>query len=196
MPRGRSTFIGPRLENGQVAGKKPKIKRLPKTSVKRIPIRKIENFANSLEKLQRRGLPKWFVGLEKLSSVEADKRLNNWLNSNKKLLATYQRYLNYEELERKKDIARKGGHTRRLRILENGSSYYSVIQVLTTYGKNCHICNHPIDLKASRRVGIGDWLLGLHIDHLIPIAKGGPDTLENVRPSHAICNLKKGVKFP
>jgi 5-methylcytosine-specific restriction endonuclease McrA len=57
------------------------------------------------------------------------------------------------------------------------------------------VCDVPIDLKVSRRVGIGDWLLGLHIDHLIPIAKGGPDTLDNVRPAHALCNLKKGSKL-
>ena len=188
MPRGKSTFIGPRLKNNQITGKKPKELRLPKK--KKIP--NLDRFSRSLEDLRARGLPGWFLGLDKLSSVEANKRLNRWLNSNQKLLGTYQRYLNFQELERQTELARKGGHTRRLRILENGSSYYSVIQVLTTYGKNCHICNHPIDLKASRRVGIGDWLLGLHIDHLIPIAKGGPDTLENVRPSHAICNLRKG----
>jgi len=31
----------------------------------------------------------------------------------------------------------------------------------------------------------------LHIDHLVPLAKGGSDTLENVRPAHGICNLRK-----
>ena len=36
---------------------------------------------------------------------------------------------------------------------------------------------------------------GLHIEHFIDIALGGPDTLENVRPSHAWCNLTKAPKI-
>jgi 5-methylcytosine-specific restriction endonuclease McrA len=47
-------------------------------------------------------------------------------------------------------------------------------------------------MKASRKVGSKNWEKSLHIDHLIPISKGGSDTLENVRPTHALCNLKKG----
>jgi len=33
--------------------------------------------------------------------------------------------------------------------------------------------------------------MGLHIDHVMPLSKGGPDTLENVRPAHGSCNVKK-----
>jgi len=35
---------------------------------------------------------------------------------------------------------------------------------------------------------------GLQIDHVIPIVKGGPDTLNNVRPAHGLCNIKKKDK--
>jgi len=30
------------------------------------------------------------------------------------------------------------------------------------------------------------------VDHIVPISKGGNDTIENVRPSHGLCNLRKG----
>ena len=108
------------------------------------------------------------------------------------LLAAFHQSLVQAEIDRQKAIAQASGNRRQERILENGYEFYSLTQVLVAYGKTCHICYEPIDLKASRRVGIGDWLLGLHIDHLIAVANGGPDTLANVRPSHAICNLRKG----
>jgi len=84
---------------------------------------------------------------------------------------------------------------RRARLLNNKYEKYTIKQVLDLYGSLCHICGIAIDLKASRRVGIGDnWQNSLHIDHVIPIARGGGDILENVRPSHAICNMKKGAR--
>jgi len=68
---------------------------------------------------------------------------------------------------------------------------YSTKDVLKKYGNDCHICKTPIDLSLSRRVGAPGWKYGLHIDHKIPISKGGSDSILNVMPSHAICNLKK-----
>ena len=59
------------------------------------------------------------------------------------------------------------------------------------YGSDCHICLNPIDLLAPRQPGIKGWEYGLHIDHVIPLSKGGPDTLGNVRPAHGSCNVKK-----
>lgn len=37
-----------------------------------------------------------------------------------------------------------------------------------------------------------DW----HKDHVKPIARGGWDTLSNLRPAHATCNIRKGAKWP
>jgi|694.fasta_scaffold29915_1 5-methylcytosine-specific restriction endonuclease McrA len=73
----------------------------------------------------------------------------------------------------------------------NGHVPYSEKQVLDTYGVVCHICKTDIDLSAPRQCGKPGWQKGLQIDHLIPISKGGPDMLENVRPSHGKCNIDK-----
>lgn len=35
-----------------------------------------------------------------------------------------------------------------------------------------------------------------HIDHYMPLSRGGPHTLENVRPSCETCNLHKSNKLP
>lgn len=72
---------------------------------------------------------------------------------------------------------------------------FTVEQVLELYGSNCHICNDPIDLTNSGRPGYPNWKLALHLDHVIPLSKGGTNTLDNVKPAHAICNLRKGRKL-
>lgn len=43
----------------------------------------------------------------------------------------------------------------------------------------CGICSNPAD--------VDDWQL----DHIIPIARGGTDTFENVQVSHPLCNKTK-----
>ena len=71
------------------------------------------------------------------------------------------------------------------------TSDYNELQVIATYGINCYLCDLEIDFMAPRKCGVPGWETGLHIDHLLPISKGGSDTLENVRPTHGLCNLVK-----
>ena len=46
----------------------------------------------------------------------------------------------------------------------------------------CGICREPL---------AGD----IHLDHVIPRALGGPDTLDNLQAAHAVCNLRKGASL-
>lgn len=96
--------------------------------------------------------------------------------------------------ESNKEYFRLYSNKRRALKRQNGFSPYSEAEVLNTYGSNCHICLKEIDLNASRWIGRGNWKFGFHIDHVRPISKNGADCIENVRPSHAICNLKKSNK--
>ena len=98
---------------------------------------------------------------------------------------------NKKHPEKSREVSRK----RRALKLANGYEPYTEAQVLEAYGIYCYLCNHPINFEASRKIGKDNWQLGLHIDHVIPIIAGGPDTLKNVRPAHAICNMKKGAKM-
>jgi len=128
---------------------------------------------------------------------------NSWSKKNKEKLLEYGKKYYYENLESERlrgkiyrslhpEVGASGARRRRARKKMVEVSLYTENQVLITYGNTCHICNNKIDLNASRLVGRGNWEYGLHIDHLVPISKGGGDTLENVRPSHALCNIKKG----
>lgn len=55
--------------------------------------------------------------------------------------------------------------------------------VLDRDGMVCHICDDEIP---SMDV--------LHFDHVIPLSRGGAHSYDNIKPSHASCNLRKGSK--
>jgi 5-methylcytosine-specific restriction endonuclease McrA len=59
------------------------------------------------------------------------------------------------------------------------------------YGTDCHICGTAIDMSAPRATGQPGWERSYHPDHVIPLSKGGLDIIDNIRPSHAQCNMRK-----
>ena len=75
--------------------------------------------------------------------------------------------------------------------LKNGVEPYTLKEVLDWYGPMCYLCEEEIDLTLPRKIGVPGWGYGLHLDHVIPLSKGGKDCLENVAPTHALCNLIK-----
>lgn len=142
----------------------------------------------------------------KTNSEKVNAASKIWRKENpEKFSASYKAYekANPEKIKAKNkawSIAnpeKRAAITRRRRAnkLNNGSESYTESQVLELYGTNCYLCDMPINLNASRRSGTPGWRSGLHIEHFIDIACGGPDTLDNVRPSHAWCNLTKVPKI-
>lgn len=85
-------------------------------------------------------------------------------------------------------------HRRRARKMSSPTEKYTSMQVILLYGAECHICLKEIDLNAPRSMRTAGWEIGLQIDHVIPIARGGGDVLDNVRPSHGLCNTRKGSR--
>jgi len=78
----------------------------------------------------------------------------------------------------------------------NKTEPYSFEQVLEKYGTVCYLCNVEIDMDAPRNCTGDNWEMGLHIDHVIDLQYGGADSLENVRPTHAYCNIHKSKIKP
>lgn len=105
--------------------------------------------------------------------------------------------IKYRELHKEDIQERSRVFARKRRVLkrDNGYEEYTETQVFEAYGKSCYLCQKPIDFDAPRSTKKEGWKKGLHIDHVIPISKGGSDTLKNVRPAHAICNMKKGTRM-
>lgn len=86
------------------------------------------------------------------------------------------------------------GRKRRAALKDVYSEPYTDQDVIDKWGSDCHWCGGPIDLSLSRKIGDPGWSLSLHLDHVMPISKGGDDTLANVKPTHAICNMSKHTK--
>lgn len=145
---------------------------------------------------------------EKYKSSSANRKFNCKCDNCKKWNTLRNFYRNNTRIEYKKrqlqsskkwksnnlESGRRNESRRRALKNKNGFSIYTESQVLELYGSSCYLCNKEIDMKASRLAGRGQWEYGLNIDHVMPISKGGPDTIENVRPSHVLCNIRKGAK--
>lgn len=54
----------------------------------------------------------------------------------------------------------------------------------------CGICREPIDYALP-------YLhpMGFVADHVVPLARGGADTLDNKQSAHRSCNERKGAKL-
>jgi len=139
-----------------------------------------------------------------------------WAQVNKDSLATYNRAFhlanpNYRDSYREanseqirhyfkayrianKEKRSQDSRKRRAMKVTNQSESYTTQEILDYYGTDCHICKKPVNLTAPRSNGKPGWELGLHLDHVIPISKGGSDLINNIRPSHGKCNLRKSDK--
>jgi 5-methylcytosine-specific restriction endonuclease McrA len=97
-----------------------------------------------------------------------------------------------------KEQSRKTSRKRRALKKATNHAPYTEQEVLDRWGSNCHICGEPIDFNAprSQAKGLPGWERGLHFDHVVPLAKGGDDNIDNVKPAHAKCNLKKWTALP
>lgn len=67
------------------------------------------------------------------------------------------------------------------RIRENIPTWMRAA-VLERDGLICQLCGG--DVEAEK----------VHLDHKVPHSLGGPDSLDNLQVSHALCNMRKGAR--
>lgn len=82
--------------------------------------------------------------------------------------------IRYREIHMRRKARKKGavvGKANYQRILEHNGNF-------------CYICEKAI-LPYQK----------MHFDHVIPLARGGKHTEDNIKPTHAICNERKGTKL-
>lgn len=85
-----------------------------------------------------------------------------------------------ENPERRRELASRRRAFKQSSVI-NQVSYN---KILARDGRICHICKKDILLFDK-----------LHFDHVIPLVKGGAHSMENIKPSHAKCNMSKGMKL-
>jgi len=79
----------------------------------------------------------------------------------------------------------RAGARRRRQKQETAAEPVDYQAILAEFGMVCHLCGHVI----------ASWK-DLNFDHVIPLARGGPHTYDNIRPAHERCNKSKGAKLP
>lgn len=97
----------------------------------------------------------------------------------------YKRWLNEILTHEERDNYNKAhAHKRRARKLEVGGRFdrHDIKRILEAQKHTCWWCS----CRLSK----------YHMDHRIPIARGGPNTASNLVASCPSCNLKKSAKMP
>ena len=79
---------------------------------------------------------------------------------------------------------RKKAAARRLRMGGTKPHRYWP-QLAERQGGKCGLCGKPLELVGSR----------VHVDHIIPVSRGGPTVLSNLQATHIPCNLAKGNRI-
>jgi 5-methylcytosine-specific restriction endonuclease McrA len=110
-------------------------------------------------------------------------------------LSDKQKVYSKEHPEETRRRALASGRKRRARIAGVESEYVSDDALIAYWGGDCYLCGEEINLLAPRRAPTPGWEESLWRDHVTPIVAGGSDTLDNLRPTHAVCNLRKGSKI-
>jgi len=96
----------------------------------------------------------------------------------------FQRVKGCPEYREKRQLAKQ---RRKARKLENGIEHFTTKQLKEHWAQegidpeSCYYC------KEGKRE---------HVDHYVPLAKGGPHFMSNLRPSCAPCNHSKNDKDP
>tara|TARA_R110002153_G_scaffold262833_1_gene423881 strand:+ start:316 stop:873 length:558 start_codon:yes stop_codon:yes gene_type:complete len=152
-----------------------------------------EHHQKNKEKINKRKKKYYQNNKEKILEQQKEYYQNNkeqkkehYQNNKEKILERQKEY-NQNNPQKVREASRKR------RALKKGNTHkpYTEDQVLKLYGKDCHICKKPVNLLANRSAGAPGWQQGLHLDHVIPLSRGGADTIDNVKPAHGLCNLQK-----
>ena len=80
-------------------------------------------------------------------------------------------------------ISKKRAYTQNSRAAGKGKvTGEELARLQNRQGGKCGICGKPFN--------------EFHIDHIIPLSRGGSNTIGNLQLTHSTCNLKKGSKSP
>lgn len=119
---------------------------------------------------------------------EKRKKYNHdWYARNREYRKCYERNLRKGNPARFKAKKRREFEAMTARGIDNrrNSSMYRqvvTVELLRRDGFDCQICNLPLQGK-------------IHVDHIMPVRQGGPDTLENLRLSHDSCNYARNRRI-
>lgn len=129
------------------------------------------------------------MGSEKKIRLDVGRSVRNAINR-------HRRRTDPEFLRRERESQRRSRlrHAQKLRDLANAryalkhgagrADQFSRLDIWERDGGRCHICGKKCDPK--------DW----HLDHLVPLSRGGDHTRRNVAVAHPFCNISRSNRGP
>lgn len=102
-----------------------------------------------------------------------------WSRENPDSRAAYTRQWEVENQDKNRQKKRRNQASRHARKLDQFIENVDPAIVYEMHGGRCGICKQFIE---------GDF----HVDHVIPLSKGGMHGYINVQPAHPVCNISKG----
>ena len=94
----------------------------------------------------------------------------------------------YKQSPENRQSQRDSKRRRKSRKRGVARDHYRTGDIFLRDGHRCHICR-----RKCRRDVSSLHPLAATIDHIVPLAAGGPDTRDNVGTAHRQCNSKKGA---
>ena len=113
-------------------------------------------------------------------------RVADWKDNNRGRHLSSKKRWRERHGERVRQVTRQ----RRARLAETPVQPYTEADVYELYGRDCYLCGRLLDFTITAREPDQPTL-----DHVVPIVRGGSDTLDNVRPAHRGCNSWKGRRL-
>lgn len=92
----------------------------------------------------------------------------------------------YQKTNNGKMVNKSAMHNRRIAYKDGSVTTETLKQLLIKQDNKCYICKNELDHITPRQV---------HLDHIVPLSKGGSHVLSNVAWACACCNLKKSNNF-
>lgn len=107
-----------------------------------------------------------------------------------------KRIVRKEEINSLRRIRAGGANARRRAAKKNAEVVpFTDEEMFDLWGYLCHICGIEVDPSIPQRDENGNYnLQALHRDHVVALSRGGAHKVENVRPAHAACNIRKSTK--
>lgn len=108
--------------------------------------------------------------------------LKNWKKSNPE----WEKKWRLQNAEKIRYYSRQSRIKRRLMLKNVPSENYTLEQIYIRDEGMCKLCFTTVNINAEKLANRPS------IDHVIPLSKGGNDTLKNIQLAHFGCNSKKG----
>lgn len=106
-----------------------------------------------------------------------------------------KRIVNKEAIKESRNKRAPAATARRRAAKNNAETVpFTDEEMFEMWGYNCHICLVEVDITIPQLDEFGNYNgMALHRDHVVALSRGGAHKVENVRPAHATCNIRKST---